>query len=98
MSINLKNLPEHLTSSNEINQHTEKILPHPKEIFTIDPYKNIFPTASAAYLILKYGNYDLIHSIIHERSIGRDVKSVFSEIPEIRNSYVFGTKIHQRVI
>jgi hypothetical protein len=76
----------------DLNQHTEKILPHPEEFFSIDFYKDTYSTKSAAYLISKYGNCDLINLIIHDRAIGRDVKTVFSELPEIRNSYKFVTK------
>jgi hypothetical protein len=75
-----------------MDQYTDQILPRPEELLIIDSCMDIFSTKSAAYLISKYGSYDLIHSIIHKRSIGRDVKTVFSEIPEIRNIYEFGTK------
>jgi hypothetical protein len=93
---NVKQFDEFIEIANfmelNINEHTEKILPCPEELFSIGLYKDTYSTDSAGYLISKYGNYDLINSIIHNRSIGRDVKTVFSEIPEIRNSYKFGTK------
>ena len=75
-----------------LNQHTEKILPRPEELLMIDSVMNFFSTQSAGYLISRYGSSDLIHSIIRDRSIGRDVKTVFFEIPEIRNRYKFVTK------
>jgi hypothetical protein len=75
-----------------LNQHTENILPHPEELFLIDTYTGTYSTKSAAYLISKHGNYDLINLIIHDRATGRDVETVFSEIPEIRNSHIFMTK------
>jgi hypothetical protein len=92
----VKQLDEFIKIANNmdisLNQHTEKILPRPEELLMIDSGINFFSTQSAGYLISKYGSSDLIHSITRDRSIGRDAKTVFFEIPEIRNRYKFVTK------
>jgi hypothetical protein len=95
-SNNAKQVDEFIEMANfmepNMNQCIHQILPRPEELLIIGSYMEFYSTKSAAYLISKYGGYDLIHSAIHNRSIGRDVKTVFSEIPEIRNIYEFKTK------